>query len=123
MFEGREPIYVQIAQQIRAEILAGTLPEEGQVMSTTQYATTYRINPATAAKAFAELVDEGLLYKRRGVGMFVATGARERLLGQHRQSYFTEVLDPALAQAELLGIGVEELVEHLTRNHPRRAAR
>lgn len=120
MFEGREPIYVQIAQQIRAEILAGTLPEEGQVMSTTQYATTYRINPATAAKAFAELVDEGLLYKRRGVGMFVAAGARERLLDLHRQSFFTEVLDPALTQADLLGIGVEELVEHITRNHPRR---
>ncbi|KAE8762780.1 GntR family transcriptional regulator [Georgenia thermotolerans] len=123
MFEGREPIYVQIAQQIRAEILAGTLPEEGQVMSTTQYATTYRINPATAAKAFAELVDEGLLYKRRGVGMFVAAGARERLLDQHRQTFFTDVLDPVLKQADLLGIGVEELVEHITRTHPRRTAR
>ncbi|GAA1623311.1 GntR family transcriptional regulator [Georgenia ruanii] len=123
MFEGREPIYVQIAQQIRAEILAGTLPEEGQVMSTTQYATTYRINPATAAKAFAELVDEGLLYKRRGVGMFVASGARERLLDQHRQTFFAEVLDPALAQADLLGIGVDELVGHITRTHPRRTER
>ncbi|WP_448071613.1 GntR family transcriptional regulator [Georgenia yuyongxinii] len=123
MFEGREPIYVQIARRIRAEILAGTLPEEEQVMSTTQYATTYRINPATAAKAFAELVDEGLLYKRRGVGMFVAAGARDRLLGEHRQSYFTDVLDPALAQAAVLGIDVEELVEHITRTHPRGTAR
>ena len=53
-------------------------------MSTTQYATTFRINPATAAKAFTELVDEGVLYKRRGIGMFVAEGARERLLAQRR---------------------------------------
>ncbi|MPV38221.1 GntR family transcriptional regulator [Georgenia subflava] len=120
MFEGREPIYVQIAQQIRGEILAGSLLEEEQVMSTTQYATTYRINPATAAKAFAELVDEGVLYKRRGVGMFVATGARDRLLDQHRQSFFAEVLDPALARAELLGITPDELVQHITRNQTKR---
>ena len=58
MFDGPEPIYLQIAQQIRAQILSGDLAEEEQVMSTTQYATTFRINPATAAKAFAGLVDE-----------------------------------------------------------------
>ena len=86
MFDGRDPMYVQIADQIRTDVLTGALREEEQVMSTTQYATTYRINPATAAKAFAELVDEGVLYKRRGIGMFVAEGARERLLAQRRAS-------------------------------------
>ena len=117
MFDGREPIYVQIAAQIRAEILAGTLAEEEQVMSTTQYATTYRINPATAAKAFAELVDEGVLYKRRGVGMFVAPGARARMLARHREDFFAEVLDPVLAQAAVLGISADQLVEHITGIH------
>ncbi len=72
MFDGRDPIYLQIADQIRDDIVSGALAEEEQVMSTTQYATTYRINPATAAKAFAQLVDEGVVHKRRGVGIFVS---------------------------------------------------
>ena len=84
MFDGPEPIFLQIAQMIRAQVLAGELAEEEQVMSTTQFATTFRINPATAAKAFAGLVDEGDLYKRRGLGMFVAPGARERLLAEYQ---------------------------------------
>lgn len=113
MFDGPEPIYVQIAASIRAQVLSGELGEEEQVMSTTQFATTFRINPATAAKAFSGLVDEGLLYKRRGVGMFVATGAREALLADHRQRYFEEVLEPALAQADVLGISADDIVGYV----------
>jgi len=113
MFDGREPLYVQIADQIRDDVLSGALQAEEQVMSTTQYATTFRINPATAAKAFAGLVDEGVLYKRRGVGMFVAEGARERLLAERRESFFADVVDPVLAQARVLGIGVDEVVARL----------
>ncbi|MCP2266380.1 GntR family transcriptional regulator [Promicromonospora thailandica] len=113
MFDGPEPIYVQIAQMIRAQVLAGELKEEEQVMSTTQFATTFRINPATAQKAFAGLVDEGVLYKRRGLGMFVAPGARERLLEEHRKSYFEDVLGPALQQAEILGISTDDVVAYV----------
>ncbi len=113
MFDGPEPIYVQIAQMIRAQVLAGELAEEEQVMSTTQFATTFRINPATAAKAFAGLVDEGVLYKRRGLGMFVAPGARERLLAEHRRRYFDEVLAPALAEADLLGIPADDVISYV----------
>lgn len=113
MFDGREPIYVQIAQAIRDEIISGALTEGDQVMSTTQYATRYRINPATAAKAFAELVDEGVLYKQRGVGMFVADGASARLRGSHRDSFFTERLAPVLREARLLGISPEDLIDHI----------
>lgn len=113
MFDGPEPIYLQIAQMVRAQVLAGEAAEEEQVMSTTELATTFRINPATAAKAFALLVDEGVLYKRRGLGMFVAAGARERLLEQHRARFFDEVLAPALAQADVLGISTEQIVDHV----------
>ena len=94
LFDGRDPLYVQIADQIRADVLSGALGAEEQVMSTTQYATTFRINPATAAKAFTELVDEGVLYKRRGIGMFVAPGAREQLLTRKRAAFFADVVDP-----------------------------
>lgn len=113
MFDGREPIYLQIADRIRADVVSGALEEGEQVMSTTQYATTYRINPATAAKAFAELVDEGVLHKRRGIGMFVSDGARERLVAERRERFFSDVLEPAAAEARVLGIPVEMLVERL----------
>lgn len=113
MFDGRDPIYLQIADQIRSSILDGTLQEEEQVMSTTQYATTYRINPATAAKAFAGLVDEGVLYKRRGVGMFVATGARSALQADGRERFFTETVDPVVDQAHVLGIEVADVVKRI----------
>ncbi|MFV0533177.1 MAG: GntR family transcriptional regulator [Cumulibacter sp.] len=115
MFDGRGPIYEQIAEAIRAEILSGALSEGGQVMSTTQYATTYRINPATAAKAFALLVDERILRKQRGVGMFVEDGARERLRAGRRDTFFTERVDPVLREARVLGISIEDLTAYLTR--------
>ncbi|WP_277050917.1 GntR family transcriptional regulator [Ruania albidiflava] len=113
MFDGRDPIYVQIADQIKADVIAGRLREGDQVMSTTQYAQTYRINPATAAKAFAELVDDQVLYKRRGVGMFVADGATTRLRGSGRKEFFTDRLDPVLAEARDLGISVAEILAHI----------
>lgn len=118
MFDGREPIYVQIAEAIRGEILSGALQEGEQVMSTTQYATTYRINPATAAKAFAELVDEGVLYKQRGVGMFVTEGAAERLRAKGADSFFAERLNPVLRDAAHLGITAEQLIAYITDQHP-----
>lgn len=116
MFDGREPIYRQIAEAIRGEILAGALGEGDQVMSTTQYASTYRINPATAAKAFAELVDEGVLHKQRGLGMFVRQGAAQQLRDRRRASFFAERLDPVLRDAELLGITRDDLTAYLRRS-------
>ncbi|TDE88272.1 GntR family transcriptional regulator [Occultella glacieicola] len=115
MFDGREPIYIQIADQIRGDILAGNLAEGEQVMSTTQYATTFRINPATAAKAFAQLVDEGVLYKQRGVGMFVAEGAPARLRSDRRETFLAERLEPVLAEARVLGIGSADLIRWIER--------
>jgi GntR family transcriptional regulator len=119
VFDGRDPIYVQIADQIRQDVLRGDLRPEEQVMSTTQYATTFRINPATAAKAFAQLVEDGVLYKRRGVGMFVAPDAPERLRAEGRDSFFAEVVDPVAEQARALGISLDEVVARL-REHAAR---
>ncbi len=79
MIDDGSPIFRQIAERIAAQILDGTLAEEAQVPSTNDFAAIHRINPATAAKGVNELVDAGVLYKKRGIGMFVATGARERL--------------------------------------------
>lgn len=117
MFDGRDPIYLQIADQIRRDVLAGSLPEGAQVMSTTQYATTFRINPATAAKAFALLVDDGVLYKQRGVGMFVSDGAAERLRQTHRETFFASELRPVLDRAALLGLTTDDVLRYVT-EHP-----
>ena len=111
MFDGRDPLYVQIADQIRSDVLSGALRAEEQVMSTTQYATTFRINPATAAKAFTELVDEGVLYKRRGIGMFVAEGAQARLVAARREAFRDDHLRPLMARARALGIAPEQLAQ------------
>jgi DNA-binding transcriptional regulator YhcF (GntR family) len=113
MFDDRSPIYRQIAAAIERDILNGTLQEEEQVMSTNQYAAFYRINPATAAKAFQGLVDGGVLYKRRGIGMFVSPGAREVLRQQHRLRFFSEVVDPMVAEAKAIGIPLVEIINHL----------
>jgi GntR family transcriptional regulator len=112
-FDGRQPIYLQIAERIRHEILSGSLKEEDQVMSTTQYATTYRINPATAAKAFAELVDEGVLYKKRGVGMFVSPQARAVLADHRRERFFADVVEPMIAEARMLGVPLGDVITRL----------
>ena len=113
MFDDASPIYRQIADRIRADVLRGALAADEQVMSTTQYATHFRINPATAARAFQHLVDEGVLYKRRGVGMFVAPDARDRLLGQHRARFFEDVVDPMVAEARTVGIPLDDVVAHI----------
>jgi GntR family transcriptional regulator len=113
--DGDQPIYRRIAAQIRAEITSGTLAEEDQVMSTNQYAAFHRVNPATVGKAFGELVDEGLLYKRRGLGMFVRPGARQRLQSERRARFGAVFLLPALEEADRLGIPLDDVVAELTR--------
>jgi GntR family transcriptional regulator len=113
MFDDRSPIYRQIADQICADVLSGTLGADEQVMSTNQYASFYRINPATAAKAFQLLVDEGILYKRRGLGLFVAPDARAKLQEQHRARFYPDVIDPMLREAETIGISREDIIAYI----------
>lgn len=109
-FDDATPIYLQIAGEVRDQIVTGALDDGDRLTSTTEYATRYRINPATANKAVALLVDEGLVVKQRGIGMFVADGARERLVAQRRASYAEEVLGPALDAGLALGIDAETIL-------------
>jgi DNA-binding transcriptional regulator YhcF (GntR family) len=109
------PIFVQIAERIENDIIAGELPEESQVPSTNQFASFYQINPATAAKGVNLLVDQGLLYKKRGLGMYVASGARTKLLEKRREQFFEQYVVPMLQEAEKLGITMEQLTEMMQR--------
>jgi DNA-binding transcriptional regulator YhcF (GntR family) len=113
VFDERSPIYLQIARGIKDDVLSGALKEDEQIMSTNQYAAFYQINPATAAKGFAQLVDEGVLYKKRGIGMFVSPDARAKLRTQRRERFFAEVVDPMLAEARMIGVPVDEIVKHI----------
>ncbi|MDQ0340698.1 DNA-binding transcriptional regulator YhcF (GntR family) [Caldalkalibacillus uzonensis] len=105
-----KPIFVQIAENIEDEIIKGNFKEGEQVPSTNQFAAFYHINPATAAKGINRLVDEGILFKKRGIGMFVAEGARVKLIRKRKQEFFDEYVLPMLQEAKKLDIGVEELI-------------
>ncbi|GGI37100.1 GntR family transcriptional regulator [Cnuibacter physcomitrellae] len=105
------PIFVQIAELIENDIIGGQLPEETQVPSTNEFAAFHRINPATAGKGVNLLVDEGILYKRRGIGMFVATGARDRLVAKRRDQFQTDFIRPLITEAAKLGIGEAALLD------------
>jgi len=104
------PLFVQIAERLADEIADGGLAEGEQVPSTNELAAYYRINPATAAKGIDMLTEDGLLEKRRGIGMFVASGARVRLLGERRKRFAERYVEPLLAEAGRLGINADELV-------------
>ena len=104
------PIFQQIAEQIENDIIAGILPEESQVPSTNEFAAFLRINPATAGKGVGLLVDSGILYKKRGIGMFVASGARERLVRERRERFRDQFVAPLLAEAQKLGIDSPQLI-------------
>jgi len=111
--EGR-PIFQQIAELIENDIIAGALPEDAQVPSTNEFAAFHRINPATAGKGVNLLVDDGILYKKRGIGMFVTPGARDRLIMQRRERFRTQYIAPLIAEAAKLGLAREQLAAMLT---------
>ena len=103
------PIFQQIAEQLEEGILSGAYPEESQVPSITEYSVQYRINPATALKGINLLVDAGLLYKKRGVGMFVSPGAREQLRRQRRERFYQDYIQRMVREARNLGLTDGEL--------------
>lgn len=109
MIEEGKALFLQIAESVEDSIIDETLVEESQAPSTNELAAFFRINPATAAKGIAMLVDKGVLYKRRGIGMFVAPGARDLLLTERRTEFTDRFVTPMLAEARKLGLTADEL--------------
>jgi GntR family transcriptional regulator len=107
------PIFSQIAERLTGDIADGTLAEGQRLPSTNELAAFYRINPATAAKGINVLIDDGLAEKRRGVGMFVTAGARQRLLAERRRRFAERYLEPMVAEATRLKIDTDTLVSML----------
>jgi GntR family transcriptional regulator len=107
--DSSRPIFQQIAQQIADGILAGSYPEGAQVPSTNELAALHRINPATVGKGINLLVEGGILHKRRGLGMFVSDGARERLVAERKDGFTSAFLRPLLAEARSLGLSLDDI--------------
>ena len=114
------PIFIQIAERIEDDIIEGGLPEESQVPSTNQFAAFYKINPATAAKGVNLLVDEGILYKKRGIGMFVAEGARIKVMEKRKEQFFEQYVVTMIQEAEKLGITADQLTDMIRRGDNKR---
>ncbi len=108
-------IYLQIAQMLEDDILRGVYREEEQVPSTNELSRAYSINPATAAKGLNLLTSEGILYKRRGVGMFVAPGAARAVREKRRAAFYDGYVKPLVREGASLDLGGEELRELLDR--------
>lgn len=106
-------IYLQISQMIETDILRGILLEEERVPSTNELAKLYTINPATAAKGVNILVDDGILYKKRGIGMFVSTGAADKIRARRKEAFYQVRLSELLNEAKSLGITNEELIAQI----------
>ena len=104
-------IYLQIAEMIETEILRDILLEEERVPSTNELAKLYAINPATAAKGVNILVDEGVLCKKRGIGMFVSAGAKEAILSRRKNEFYDNYVKKLLEEAASIGLGKEEVIQ------------
>ena len=112
-FDGEKPIYLQVAEQIEDAILTEAFPEETQIPSTTEISVTYKINPATALKGINLLVEAGAVYKKRGLGMFVARGAKKKIMEKRKQDFYDNYIVALLDDAKKLGISRRELAAML----------
>lgn len=106
-------LYLQIAQMIENDILRGIYQVEEQVPSTNVLAKTLNLNPATAAKGLNMLTAEGILYKKRGLGMFVAPGAPEKILEKRRSAFYQVYVKPLVKEGRSLNLTVEEMTNML----------
>ncbi|WP_442602336.1 GntR family transcriptional regulator [Paenibacillus sp. KN14-4R] len=115
ILDDSRPIFMQIADKIEDDIIEGRLPEESVVPSKNQFASFYQINPATAAKGVNMLVDQGILYKKRGLGMFVAPGAHAVLMEKRKEKFYEQYVVTMVKEAAKLGITAEQLTEMIRR--------
>lgn len=115
LLDESKPIYLQVKEYIEDAILSESLKAGDRVPSTNEFATFFKINPATAAKGVTELVDDKILYKRRGIGMFVADDAREILLEKRKERFYADFIQPLKSEAKRLRITRSQLVEMIER--------
>lgn len=116
-FEDERPIFIQIAEGIEDAILTGAFSENDQIPSITELSVSYKINPATALKGIAILVDEGIIFKKRGVGMFVAPGAVLKLRDKRKELFYDHYIKKLIEEANKLGITSAEILRMVERGY------
>ncbi|MFD2700592.1 GntR family transcriptional regulator [Paenibacillus shunpengii] len=109
-FDDKQPIFQQVADIIEDDILNGTYRVDEQILSVAQFSQLFQVNPATVVKGFGLLVNEGILYKRRGLGMYVAADAKQRIQSKRRERLYKELLSDLMNEADKLGVTSEELI-------------
>lgn len=108
-FDNERPIFIQIAEGIEDAILSEAFAEESQIPSITEFSVNYKINPATALKGINILVDSEIVYKKRGVGMFVATGAVDKLREKRKQQFYDNYICSLISEAKRLQLSKEDI--------------
>lgn len=112
----KKPIYEQIRDWLADQIIDETLVEHDKVPSTNEIVTYFKVNHITVSKGVTELVEEGVLYKKRGVGMFVSEGARGKLLEKRREGFVEEYLKPMLEEAVKLDLSKSDIQKMIDTN-------
>lgn len=109
-FDDRQPIFQQVADIIEDDILNGTYRVDEQILSVAQFSQLFQINPATVVKGIGLLVNEGILYKKRGLGMYVSTDAKQKIQNQRRDRFYKELLTNLLGEADKLELTTEDII-------------
>ncbi|SDD15875.1 GntR family transcriptional regulator [Aquimonas voraii] len=104
------PIYLQLKEKVIGMLLDGVLKPGDALPSVRQVAADFQLNPITVSRAYQELVDESLVEKRRGLGMYVTEGAPEKLLASERERFLKEEWPAVLARIERLGLRLDQLM-------------
>lgn len=112
-FDQDKPIYLQVREKIEDQIIKRQLKEDEQIPSTSQLVNFYKINHATVTKGVNPLVEEGILYKKRGIGMFVAVGAREKLIQNRKESFLEDYVVTLVHEAKKLEISENEMIQFI----------
>ncbi|KQO17938.1 GntR family transcriptional regulator [Paenibacillus algorifonticola] len=110
-FDDKQPIYQQVADIIEDDILNGTFRVDEQILSVAQFSQLFQINPATVVKGISLLVNEGVLYKKRGLGMYVSTDARQKIQNRRRERFYKEMLSNLLIEADKLELTTGDIVD------------
>jgi len=112
-----KPIFLQFAEELEDDILKGVFEEETQIPSTTEVAVKFKINPATANRGVNLLVDEGIIYKKRGIGMFVAAGAREKIISKRRGVFYENFVLPLINETKNLNLSRNDLLDMIEKGY------
>ena len=112
-FSNDRPIFLQLSEYIEADILSGVFAEESPLPSTTELSVELKLNPTTTLKGVNILVDQGLVEKKRGIGMFVVKGAKEKILKKKREAFNDEYLLPLISIAKNLELNRDDLIKSI----------